>query len=64
MVQVPPVSNVTVAPLTVHTLGVCELKLIGKLDVALALNPNGLSVRLRSGSVPNVMVWLSWPNAV
>jgi hypothetical protein len=42
IVQVPAVTNVAVAPLTVHTLAVVEANETGKPDVAVALNVNGV----------------------
>ena len=58
MVQVPAATNVTVAPDTVQTGVVCELKLTGRLELAVALTVKGGAPNGTSGSGPKVMVWL------
>src|SRR5438445_4147884 len=59
MVQVPTATSVTVEPDTVQTEVVCELKLTGKPELAVALTVNGALPNNRFASAPKVMVWLA-----
>src|ERR1039457_1046801 len=58
IVQVPTETSVTVAPDTVQTDVVCELKLTGKPELALALTANGAVPKTWFERAPKVMVWL------
>jgi hypothetical protein len=58
-VQVPPATNVTVDPDTVHTDVVCELKFTANPEVADALTVKGAAPKVWLASPPNVIVWLS-----
>ena len=55
--QVPAVSNVTVLPLTVHTLVVLEVKVTARPELAVALNVKGVAPMGFGDSAPNVMDW-------
>ena len=55
MVQVPPETNVTVDPVTVHTEFVCELKLTVRVEVAVALTVKADAPYTLSGNVRNVI---------
>jgi len=59
MVQVPPITSVTVDNVTVQTAGVCELKLTASSDDAVALTVNGAVPKTWFASVPKVIVWLA-----
>jgi hypothetical protein len=50
------VSNVTVLPLTVHTLVVLEVKVTARPELAVALIAKGAAPMLFDGSAPKVMV--------
>jgi hypothetical protein len=56
MVQVPPATNVTVDPDTVHTDVVCEPKLTVRPDVADAVTVNGAAPKVWLDNVPKVIV--------
>jgi hypothetical protein len=56
MVQVPAETSVTVAPETVHTGAVIDLKLTVRPDEAVALTVKGDAPNVWSGIVPNVIV--------
>jgi len=58
-VQVPTAASVTVAPDTVHTDVVCELKLTGNPELAVALTAKGTLPNAWLASDPNVIVWLA-----
>lgn len=58
MVQVPTAITVTVAPETLHTGVVCELKLTARPELAVAVTMNGALPQGCFESAPKVMVWL------
>src|ERR1017187_1639306 len=71
MVQVPTATGVTVAPDAVQTLVVCELKLSGKPEEAVALGVNGTLMNSSVEIAPKVMVCdpccvtvICWPSTV
>jgi len=57
MVQVPTATRVTVDDETVQIDVVCDEKLIGRPEDAVALTVNGAVPNVSFASVPNVMVW-------
>ena len=64
MEQLPPPTMVTVAPETVHTLSVFDVKLTGMPfgappDMAVALTVKGAAPNVTSGNAANVIVWSS-----
>ena len=64
MVQAPAASNVTCAPLMVHTAGVSELYISGRFDELLPLKVSGDSFTRRLDNAPNEMLCASAPSAV
>ena len=60
MVQVPVATNVTVLPETVQVAVLCELKITGRPEEALADIVNGGVPNVLFGSAPNVMVCASF----
>jgi hypothetical protein len=58
IVQVPTATSVTVAPDTVQTVVVVEVKLTARPEDAVALTVNGAVPKGSVESVPKVMVWL------
>jgi hypothetical protein len=59
MVQVPVAISVTVAPDTLHTEVVSDVKLTVNPELAVALNLNGCEPSVLFGSDPKAMVWLA-----
>ena len=58
MVHVPAVTNVTVVPLTVQTLAVCDAKLTARLELAVADSARGVPTVCVAGAL-NVIVCAS-----
>jgi len=62
MEQVPKLTSLTVAPETVHTSGVVEVKLTGRPELTVALTVNGAvpneGLNGWLESVPKAMVWI------
>ena len=56
-VHVPPVSNVTSVPATVHTAGVVVVSVTGRADDAVAVTANGVCAVVRFAIGPNVIAW-------
>jgi NADPH-dependent 7-cyano-7-deazaguanine reductase QueF-like protein len=56
-VQVPTATKVTVDPDIVQIVEVCELKLTGKPEVAVAATANGAAPNATFESVPKLIVW-------
>ena len=56
MVQVPAATRLTVTPVTVHTLGVLEVKVTAIPDVAVADKSKSASVAKRSAGAAKVIV--------
>jgi hypothetical protein len=56
-VQVPTATKVTVDVDIVQIVEVCELKLTGKPEVAVAATANGADPNATFDSMPNVIVW-------
>jgi hypothetical protein len=55
-VQVPTATNVTVDPDIVQIVEVCELKLTGRPEVAVALTANGAEPNALSDNAPKLIV--------
>ncbi len=59
MVQLPTLTSVTVAPVTVQTSGVADEKPTARVEDEVALTVNGAALNGWSASGPKVMVWIS-----
>ena len=59
MLQLPAAIKVMVTPLAVHVAGVCEIKVTGSPELALAVGTNGAAPRVWAGIAGKVIVWLS-----
>jgi hypothetical protein len=60
MVQVPAATRVTVPFVTVHTVGVDELKLTAKPELDVAFKAKELLPKGKPGSGPKLMVCVVW----
>ena len=56
MVHVPAATRLTVTPDTVHTLGVLEVNVTARPDVAVAVKSKSISVAIRSAGAAKVIV--------